>query len=1037
VTDARYGAFNETIGNNNANPIFQGLDPRAISNAIGTQEAETAQSTQANIFFMSFGQYFDHGLSFIPKGGNGTIEIGGPGMGRAPGTDNPADLTRASVTGFENGVPQHTNITSPFVDQNQVYGSSKQVGQLLRESDGNGGVGAKVLMGEIDPSAPQFSLLPTLRAALDHHIEAGTVFSSSDRGDMTLLEYYPTLKNADGQYDAATVKLLVANFMGEGWPLLLDTNPFIDLLDHIVSGDGRVNENVTLTSMHTIFTRNHNYHVETLRGIYEQQGIAISKEELFQAAKIVNEAEYQRVVFTEFAEKLLGGEGIRGDGAHGFKDYAPETDARISHEFAGAAYRVGHTMIGQTITVLDVDGNPKQVSLFDAFLNPTNETDAFAFDPDGAGPAPTITGADAVGALAERGYVPQPGYEQLGVASILGGIVGQPSEEVDVNIVDAVRNDLVRISADLFAFNVARGWDLGLGTLNQIRMDVSKSTNGYIQEAVGYTGELTPYTSWEDFQARNSLSDAVIAQFREAYPDLVLAAGDIASFQAVNPDIGLIMNQDGSATVKGIDRVDFWVGGLAESKFEGAMVGSTFWVILHEQFDRLQEGDRFYYIPRLENQDLYANFVEGQSFADIVMRNTGLQGLDERIFEVSNEDNGGVTLPTVDAPVVDAPVVDAPVVDAPVVDAPVVDAPVVDAPVVDAPVVDAPVVDAPVVDTPVVDTPTPADPTPVAPRAAIRGTIEADMLMAQANVASFMDALGGDDIVFGSDSLDIIFGGDGADKLFAGEGNDQTFGGNGDDYIFAEDGQDVVTGGAGSDWIFGGDGADKLFAGEGNDQTFGGNGDDYIFAEDGQDVVTGGAGSDWIFGGAGDDRLLATVGDADDAYYGDEGIDTLDMSAISANATVDLGSTSFGNGSAVSDQTGNDVLSSIENVITGSGADKIYANDAVNMINAGAGNDTILFGSAASADGDMIFGFETGDLICLQQMDANLGVSGLQGFTLVAGQSFSDAGQLMIRHEMRDGGEVSIIEGNIGGDFQADFRIEISGVLVQESNLLL
>jgi Ca2+-binding RTX toxin-like protein len=266
------------------------------------------------------------------------------------------------------------------------------------------------------------------------------------------------------------------------------------------------------------------------------------------------------------------------------------------------------------------------------------------------------------------------------------------------------------------------------------------------------------------------------------------------------------------------------------------------------------------------------------------------------------------------------------------------------------------------------------------------------MLMAQANVASFMDALGGDDIVFGSDSLDIIFGGDGADKLFAGEGNDQTFGGNGDDYIFAEDGQDVVT---------------------------------------------GGAGSDWIFGGAGDDRLLATVGDADDAYYGDEGIDTLDMSAISANATVDLGSTSFGNGSAVSDQTGNDVLSSIENVITGSGADKIYANDAVNMINAGAGNDTILFGSAASADGDMIFGFETGDLICLQQMDANLGVSGLQGFTLVAGQSFSDAGQLMIRHEMRDGGEVSIIEGNIGGDFQADFRIEISGVLVQESNLLL
>ena len=116
-------------------------------------------------------------------------------------------------------------------------------------------------------------------------------------------------------------------------------------------------------------------------------------------------------------------------------------------------------------------------------------------------------------------------------------------------------------------------------------------------------------------------------------------------------------------------------------------------------------GDRFYYIDRFDNFDLYEQLRGRPGFADIVARNTGLTGLDERIFEVSNEDNVPVALPVVDAPVVDAPVVDAPVVDAPVVDAPVVDAPVVDAPVVDAPVVDAPVVDAPVVDAPVVDAP--------------------------------------------------------------------------------------------------------------------------------------------------------------------------------------------------------------------------------------------------------------------------------------------------------------------------------------------
>ena len=50
-----------------------------------------------NTLFTAFGQYFDHGLDFLGKGGNGTIEIGGVGTGHAPGTDNPADLTRGTV----------------------------------------------------------------------------------------------------------------------------------------------------------------------------------------------------------------------------------------------------------------------------------------------------------------------------------------------------------------------------------------------------------------------------------------------------------------------------------------------------------------------------------------------------------------------------------------------------------------------------------------------------------------------------------------------------------------------------------------------------------------------------------------------------------------------------------------------------------------------------------------------------------------------------------------------------------------------------
>src|SRR5690606_19647258 len=102
--------------------------------------------------------------------------------------------------------------------------------------------------------------------------------------------------------------------------------------------DGRANENFALTSMHTIWARNHNFHVDRLQAA----GFEGTPEEIFQAAKMVNEAEYQRVVFDEFADTLLG--GMRGLGTHGHDGYNPEVDARISHEFAAAAYRFGHSL---------------------------------------------------------------------------------------------------------------------------------------------------------------------------------------------------------------------------------------------------------------------------------------------------------------------------------------------------------------------------------------------------------------------------------------------------------------------------------------------------------------------------------------------------------------------------------------------------------------------------------------------------------------------------------------------------------------------
>jgi Ca2+-binding RTX toxin-like protein len=869
LTDAHYGP------NGAINPLFADLDARAISNILGAQELDLGKNAAgSNIFFMAFGQYFDHGLDFLAKGGSGKIIIdGADAYGPMGQPANFADITRGTQTGVdENGDPLHTNKTSVFVDQNQAYGSHKLVGEFLRESDGNGGFGSHLLTGAADPMAPGFHLLPTLRELILHHIDEGTEFSNGQ----TLLEAYPTLLNGDGTVNATAAAALASNFMGSGQNLLIDANRGVSVLDHFIAGDGRLNENISLTAMHTVWARNHNFHVENL----EAAGFTGTPTEIYEAAKMLNEAEYQRVVFTEFADHLIG--GIQGVGDHGFKEHNPDADPRISHEFAAAVYRVGHSLVADTLTVLDADGQPIEVRLVDAFLNPAS-------------------------------------YASHGVGNILGGIAGQQAEEVDFNIVDAVRNDLVGTRADLFAFNVARGWDVGLGTLNQVRAGLAASTDGYVQEAVGYAGNLSPYTSWEDFQARNGLSDLVIGQFKAAYPDLVLEdQAAIDAFVAANRDITLVNGN----TVKGIDRVDLWVGGLAETHINGGQVGQTFWVVLHEQFDRLQEADEFYYIDRFDNFDLYQGEFEATSFAGIVARNTGLTNLPEDIFSATPaevEDTANV----VDAEVIgntdettgeaagggvdentdggnDSDGGEANIADGNI-----------------------------------------APPSSLI-AVSLAGDAGDNMLVGAGSDDTLMGN-GGDDALIGGDGADILSGGAGDDLVRAGDGDDTIFGGADNDDIFADEGDDVIKDGSGADNVFGGDGDDTIIATLDNavDNYNGGNigsdtsandtldmsaitqaieanmrvgyartgstydvmqGIENIVTGSGDDVITASASVNHMNGGAGDDTFVFnSAGDADfDVIDGFQAGDKIDLSNFMGNG----GTVSLVNGTAAQGEVG-------------------------------------------------------------------------------------------------------------------------------------
>ena len=141
---------------------------------------------------------------------------------------------------------------------------------------------------------------------------------------------------------------------------------------------------------------------------------------------------------------------------------------------------------------------------------------------------------------------------------------------------------------------------------------------------------------------------------------------------------------------------------------------------------------------------------------------------------------------------------------------------------------------------------------------------------------------------------DVLIGTAGDDNIVAFAGDDVVIGNAGADAISAGEGADFVSGGAGRDVIFAGAGDDQVFGGGQADIIYGDAGADRIFGDGGNDLITAGAGDDTVFGGAGNDLIVAEIGDGNDVYFGDDsdggtGVDTLDISAATANVTVNLG----------------------------------------------------------------------------------------------------------------------------------------------------
>ena len=162
------------------------------------------------------------------------------------------------------------------------------------------------------------------------------------------------------------------------------------------------------------------------------------------------------------------------------------------------------------------------------------------------------------------------------------------------------------------------------------------------------------------------------------------------------------------------------------------------------------------------------------------------------------------------------------------------------------------------------------------------GTIKLDGLSSDDIDAG--DFLFADGFEYGTDTSETIRGGDDADSIDALRGNDRIFGYGGDDNLRGGEGIDYLFGGEGDDTLYGGEGDDFLYGGADDDTIYGGAGRDGISGEAGDDTIYGGADNDYIQGGAGEDTISGGAGD--DTMSGGDDADTFVVATGEGNDTI-------------------------------------------------------------------------------------------------------------------------------------------------------
>ncbi|XP_028273018.1 eosinophil peroxidase [Parambassis ranga] len=392
---------------------------RQVSNNIlSTTDAGVVNDREFSHMVTLFGQWNDHDLTFTPFSpsirsfSNGVncdescehtepctpIQIP-PGDRRLPSRPDscipafrsaPACGTGYSAYNF-GGDPnkrEQINALTAFLDLGQVYGSEEKLALNLRNLSSDSGL-----------------------------LRVNTQFRDNGR---ELLPFHPL------QVQMCATRRRVTN------------NTNAREVPCFIAGDVRVDENIALTSIHTLFVREHNRVIRRLKTLNPQW----DSETLYQEARKILGAYTQLFVFRDYLPHIVGTEAMRRQLGR-YPGYNPNVDPSIANVFATAAYRFAHLAIQPVLFRLDANyrEHPQfpSVPLFKAFFTPWRVIFEGGIDP------------------------------------LLRGLIGRPAKlnTQDHMMVDALRERLFEfvqhLALDLGSLNMQRGRDHGLPGYNAWR----------------------------------------------------------------------------------------------------------------------------------------------------------------------------------------------------------------------------------------------------------------------------------------------------------------------------------------------------------------------------------------------------------------------------------------------------------------------------------------------------------------------------------------------------------------------------------------